>query len=151
MIACRRASDAVPPGYTGPSMAIFQSDARVVLKRLADKAFQTSQERDQLLAQLATAEALKAKDLAWMLFRPDRAYRDAVLPLLVPKLAPSAWLYIESPLSVIPALGRDWQLHRQGSTREVRYALYRRVPELAAAPTVTLPPDPAGTAPAAKA
>jgi twitching motility protein PilT len=63
-------------------MALSHSDARLVLKRLVDKAFQTSQERDQLLAQLATAEGLKAKDLAWMLFRPDRAYRDAVLPML---------------------------------------------------------------------
>src|SRR5262245_33238683 len=63
-------------------MALSASDVRLVLKRLADKTFQTSQERDQLLAQLATAEGLKAKDLAWMLYRPDRAYRDAVLPLL---------------------------------------------------------------------
>jgi twitching motility protein PilT len=63
-------------------MAMFQSDARVVLKRLADKAYQTSQERDQLLAQLAGAEGLKAKDLVWMLFRPDRAYRDAVVGVL---------------------------------------------------------------------
>jgi len=63
-------------------MALSASDLKLVLKRLADKSFQTSQERDQLLAQLATAEGLKAKDLAWMLFRPDRAYRDAVLPIL---------------------------------------------------------------------
>jgi twitching motility protein PilT len=63
-------------------MALSPQDTRLVLKRLADKTFQTSQERDQLLAQLATAEELKAKDLAWMLFRPDRAYRDAVLPQL---------------------------------------------------------------------
>lgn len=63
-------------------MALSPQDTRLVLKRLADKAFQTSQERDQLLAQLATAEELKAKDLAWMLFRPDRAFRDAVLPIL---------------------------------------------------------------------
>ena len=63
-------------------MAIFQSDARVVLKRLADKTYQTSQERDQLLAQLAAAEGLRARDVAWMLFRPDRAYRDAVVGLL---------------------------------------------------------------------
>ena len=90
-------------------------------------------------------------DLAFVDPPFDADLWDAVLPLLVPKLAPSAWLYIESPLSVIPALGRDWQLHRQGSTREVRYALYRRVPEPAAAPAVTLPSDPAGTAPAAKA
>ena len=63
-------------------MAMFHSDTRVVLKRLAEKTYETSQERDQLLAQLAAAEGLKAKDLAWMLFRPDRAYRDAVLPVL---------------------------------------------------------------------
>jgi twitching motility protein PilT len=63
-------------------MSLSHHDARLVLKRLADKTFQTSQERDQLLAQLGTAEELKAKDLAWMLFRPDRAYRDAVLPIL---------------------------------------------------------------------
>lgn len=63
-------------------MALSTQDTRLVLKRLADKAFQTSQERDQLLAQLASAEGLRAKDLAWMLFRPDRAYRDAVLPVL---------------------------------------------------------------------
>jgi twitching motility protein PilT len=63
-------------------MSLSPQDARLVLKRLSDKAFQTSQERDQLLAQLASAEAIKAKDLAWMLFRPDRAYRDAVMPLL---------------------------------------------------------------------
>jgi twitching motility protein PilT len=63
-------------------MALFQSDARVLLKRLAEKSFQTSQERDQLLAQLAAAEGLRAKDVTWMLFRPDRAYRDAAVPLL---------------------------------------------------------------------
>lgn len=63
-------------------MAIFQSDARAVLKRLADKAFQTTQERDQLLAQLAAAQGLRARDVAWMLFRPDRTYRDAALAVL---------------------------------------------------------------------
>ena len=60
-------------------MAIFQSDARALLKRLADKSYRSSQERDQLLAQLATVEGLRARDVVWMLFRPDRAYRDAVV------------------------------------------------------------------------
>jgi hypothetical protein len=63
-------------------MALSAAEVRLILKRLADKTFQTSQERDQLLGQLATAEGVKAKNLAWMLFRPDRAYRDAVLPIL---------------------------------------------------------------------
>ncbi len=70
----------------GPSIlgavAIFQSDARAVLKRLSDKGYQTTQERDQLLAQLRAAEGLRARDLAWMLFRPDRSYRDAAVTLL---------------------------------------------------------------------
>ena len=63
-------------------MAIFQSDARTLLKRLADKSYRSSQERDQLLAQLATVEGLRARDVAWMLFRPDRAYREAVVGVL---------------------------------------------------------------------
>jgi twitching motility protein PilT len=63
-------------------MAMFHSDVRAVLERLADKAYATSQERDQLLAQLVKAEGLKAKELAWMMFRPDRAYRDAVVGVL---------------------------------------------------------------------
>jgi twitching motility protein PilT len=63
-------------------MALFQSDTRTVLKRLADKTYETSQERDQLLAWLASAPGLRARELAWMLFRPDRAYRDAVVPVL---------------------------------------------------------------------
>ena len=63
-------------------MAIFQSDARTLVKRLADKSYGSSQERDQLLAQLATVEGLRARDVVWMLFRPDRAYRDAVVGVL---------------------------------------------------------------------
>ena len=63
-------------------MAIFASDARTLLKRLADRAYASSQERDQLLAQLASVGGLRAKDLVWILFRPDRSYRDAALPLL---------------------------------------------------------------------
>ena len=63
-------------------MAIFQSDAKILLKRLADKAYGSTQERDQLLAQLGQVEGLGARDVAWMLFRPDRAYRDVVVGLL---------------------------------------------------------------------
>ena len=106
---------------------------------------------------------VQADATGWLGSQPDRQFDLAfvdppfaadswpsVLPALVPKLAASAWLYIESPLSFVPALDPDWRLHREGSTREVRYALYRRAPALAAA-TVTLPTDPAGTEPAANA
>lgn len=109
-------------------------------------------------------DVAQADALGWLAAQPDAGFDlafvdppfdaglwDAVLPLLLPKLAPGAWLYIESPLAFLPSLGGGWQLHRDGSTREVRYALYRRAPALAAAAAVTLPPDPAGTAPVAKA
>lgn len=49
-----------------------------------------------------------------------------VLPLLGPWLAEQAWLYLESPADAAPDPGAGWTLHREGRTREARYALYRR-------------------------
>jgi 16S rRNA (guanine966-N2)-methyltransferase len=57
-----------------------------------------------------------------------------VLPLLLPALGAAAWLYVECPCDYSPALPEEWQPYREGSTREVRYTLYRRmVPESNAA------------------
>jgi len=40
----------------------------------------------------------------------------------------SAWIYLETPNNTsAPFVPADWFLHRQGRTRQVRYALYRRV------------------------
>ena len=44
---------------------------------------------------------------------------------LVPRLAPGARVYVESPGDIQPVVPPDWVLHREGRTREVRYALYR--------------------------
>ncbi|HEX6176810.1 MAG TPA: PilT/PilU family type 4a pilus ATPase [Thermoanaerobaculia bacterium] len=63
-------------------MALFQSDLKDAIKRLSNKEFGSLEERDKLLAQLAAAEGLRARDIIWMLFRPDRAIRDAGLALL---------------------------------------------------------------------
>lgn len=63
-------------------LPIFQSDLKDVLKRLSAKDFQSTEERDQLLERLSTFDALKPRDVVWMLFRPDRAYRDAAVSLL---------------------------------------------------------------------
>lgn len=41
-------------------------------------------------------------------------------------LADEAWLYVESPSPVPP--GGAWRPHREGRTREVHHALYRRGP-----------------------
>jgi twitching motility protein PilT len=63
-------------------MALFSSDLKETVKRLANKEFATTEERDELLARLAAADGLRARDVVWMLFRPDRALRDAGAKLL---------------------------------------------------------------------
>ena len=55
----------------------------------------------------------------------DGLWQD-VLAQLPRHLAADAWLYLESPAGHVPVLPPDWLLHREGGTREVRFALYRR-------------------------
>jgi twitching motility protein PilT len=58
-------------------MALFQSEVSEVIKKLANKSFATPEERDEMLARVEAAEGLRARDLVWMLFRPDRAIRES--------------------------------------------------------------------------
>src|SRR6185436_282359 len=57
-------------------MALFQSQTKDALKRLANKEFGSAEERDALLAGIMSAQDIGARDVVWMLFRPDRAFRD---------------------------------------------------------------------------
>ena len=50
---------------------------------------------------------------------------QTTLAALQPRLAQGAWVYVESPPEQAPSLPPQWTLHREGRTREVRYALYR--------------------------
>ena len=59
---------------------------------------------------------------------------EAVLAGLGPHLAADAWLYLESPAGQTLRLPPGWLLHREGGSREVRFALYRRA-------AATLSPD----------
>ena len=75
---------------------------------------------------------------------------DAVLPGIARVVKPDGWLYVEAPHEAAFDLPPDWRPHREGRTREVRYALYRRAPggPATAAPapgsaTATLPAAPA--------
>jgi 16S rRNA (guanine966-N2)-methyltransferase len=43
-------------------------------------------------------------------------------------VADNAWLYLESPRATALDPGPSWRPHREGSTRDVRYALLRRGP-----------------------
>lgn len=92
------------------------------------------------------ASVIHADALAWLDRQPDAAFDIAfvdppfaaglwgqVLARLPRLLAPGAWLYIESPHDQAPLLPPGYALHRQGSTREVRYALARASQSPAAA------------------
>jgi 16S rRNA (guanine966-N2)-methyltransferase len=59
---------------------------------------------------------------------------NQVLAALPAHLSAEAWLYVEAPHDAAPVLPPEWRPHRDGATREVRYALYRR-----AAATLTSP------------
>ena len=52
---------------------------------------------------------------------------EPVLAALPALMAADAWLYVESPSDHAPALSPEWALRRENRTREVRFALYRRV------------------------
>ena len=93
------------------------------------------------------ASVVQADALAWLPAQPRSTFDiafldppfaaglwDKVLPALEPLLADDAWLYVEAPLAERVVVAGGWSLHREGRTREVRYALYRRLPE---------PPEPA--------
>lgn len=87
------------------------------------------------------AQVVQADALGWLGGQAEAGYDlafvdppfaaglwDAVWPALLPKLAAGAWLYVEAPQGVPIALPPDWLRHREGGTREVSYALYRRRP-----------------------
>jgi 16S rRNA (guanine966-N2)-methyltransferase len=61
----------------------------------------------------------------------------------MPWLAPQAWLYVEAPPEAGVELPEGWAQHREGRTRDVRFALYRRQPAAA----VTLSESPASGMP----
>lgn len=50
---------------------------------------------------------------------------EPALAALQPRLATDAWVYVESPAGTVPPAPPGWALHREGQTRDVRYALYR--------------------------
>lgn len=90
------------------------------------------------LSASAQVQVVQGDALAWLPRQPDHAFDLAfvdppfaqdlwqpTLAALLPKLAAGAWLYVESPPDQVPRLPPGWALHREGRTREVRFALYR--------------------------
>jgi 16S rRNA (guanine966-N2)-methyltransferase len=87
----------------------------------------------------AEAVQVRADDaLGWLRQPPAQAFdivfvdppfgaqlHETALQALLPWLAPEALVYVESARDALPAVPAGWSLHREGSTRDVRYALYR--------------------------
>jgi 16S rRNA (guanine966-N2)-methyltransferase len=68
---------------------------------------------------------------------------ERAIAVLAPRLSAQAWVYVESPLTVSPPVPADWMLHREGRTREVRFALYRTPTGQGAATLRSKDPEPA--------
>ena len=124
--------------------AVSRGAARATLVERDGELARSLQELAGRLEGGAAVSVVHADAMAWLHAQPDAAFDLAlvdppfdanlfggVLPALVPKLAPDAWLYVEAPVDAAPRLPSDWLLHREGRTREVRYALYRRQGTLA--------------------
>jgi twitching motility protein PilT len=77
--------------YNSTAMALFQSDLKDIVRKLSNREFATPEERDELLARLAATEGLKARDVMWMLFRPDRALRDTSVKVLTKLREPESF------------------------------------------------------------
>jgi len=86
-------------------------------------------------------QVVQGDAMAWLHAQPEGAFDGAfvdppfdanlwggVLPALLPRLSRDAWLYVEAPATDDAAPPPGWRLNREGRTREVRYALYRRAP-----------------------
>ena len=71
-----------------------------------------------------------------------------VWPVLEPRLAPGALVHVECPGDVDPGVPAGWSVHREGRTRDVRYALYRTADP--AHPAATLDLDPAAGEPSSR-
>ncbi len=63
-------------------MALFSNEVADAVKRLAAKTYGTQEERDDLLGRVEGAEGVRARDVVWMLFRPDRALRESAVRVL---------------------------------------------------------------------
>lgn len=118
------------------------------LSRGAAQAVLVEHDRDAAAALRATvarlqggeaAQVVQADALAWLHAQPEGAFDLAfvdppfdanlwggVLPPLLPRLAEDGWLYVEAPGTDDTPPPPGWRLHREGRTRDVRFALYRR-------------------------
>lgn len=130
--------------------AVSRGATRVVLVERDVSLVRNLRETASRLSAQSQVEVVQADALAWLSAQPagafDLAFVDppfagdlwvTALAALLPRLADDAWLYVESPTGVEPALAPEFVLHREGHTREVRFALYRRAAAATLRPQMT--------------
>lgn len=136
-VAGRRVLDA----FAGTGALGFEAASRgaaevVLLERDAAAAMSLRASADRLGA--ATVHVHHDDALAWLRRSPaqrfDLVFLDPpfagdlwaeAVQAVLPCLAESAWVYLECPLSTVLTLPTNWQVHRQGQTRDVRSQLLR--------------------------
>jgi 16S rRNA (guanine966-N2)-methyltransferase len=96
---------------------------------LRDSAQRLKAERVRVVAGDALAWLQRPADERFSLVFLDPPFADglwaAAAAALGPWLAPGALVYVESPVASPLALPPDWRLHREGQTRDVRFALFQ--------------------------
>jgi len=117
--------------------AASRAAARVVLVERDARAATHLRETLARLEGSGCAEVIEAEAARWLAQTAEQfdvafvdppfaaGLWDAVLPLLDARLAPGAMVYVEAPAGTAPPVPPRWRLHREGSTPQVRYALYR--------------------------
>lgn len=118
--------------------AVSRGAASAVLVEREPALVQRLRETVARLSAQESVEVVQSDAPGWLARQPadsfDLAFVDppfganlwqTTLEVLLPSLAPGAWVYVESPHEQTPTLPPQWALHREGRTREVRFALYR--------------------------
>jgi 16S rRNA (guanine966-N2)-methyltransferase len=118
--------------------AMSRGAAQAVLVERDPALARNLRETVERLAAQQDAQVVAQDALAWLVTAPagsfDIAFLDPpfaeglwekALIALRPALAAGAWIYVEAPAGLAPPVPADWALHREGRTREVRFALYR--------------------------
>ncbi|HEY4555334.1 MAG TPA: RsmD family RNA methyltransferase, partial [Lysobacter sp.] len=97
------------------------------------------------VARLAAQDAVAVVHgdaLAWLAQQPAAAFDiafvdppfaaglwEAVLAQLPARMRANGWVYVEAPHEAEVSMPAGWTLHREGRTRDVRYALLRALPQ----------------------
>ena len=104
--------------------AVQAAGLRATVQKLQGQA-QVQVVQDDALRWLAALEAGVQFDIAFLDPPFDDGLWQAALQALLPRMAGSAWLYLESPATRAPEVPAPWLLHRELRTAQARAALYR--------------------------